>query len=72
MSSFLVLREWGNRNRWGVMDKCVQMLDKIYGALGQTARRSPALDGKEKTLSWIERTGEESAKEVGVERKERR
>ncbi|GFT79352.1 hypothetical protein TNCV_649011 [Trichonephila clavipes] len=37
MSSFLGFCEW-NLETGGVMDKCVQMWTRNYGALGQTAR----------------------------------
>ncbi|GFY01139.1 hypothetical protein TNCV_5076061 [Trichonephila clavipes] len=60
------------------MDKCVQMLDKNYGALSQTVRETgeePCHGSREleRRLRWRER--EESPKgrrtDIGVERKEK-
>ncbi|GFY04323.1 hypothetical protein TNCV_4414111 [Trichonephila clavipes] len=75
MSSFLVLREGDNRNKGGVMDKCVQMLDKELWRLGRRKKkkkreRSPALDGEKgkcpaldresvRGEPWLEQTGRE-------------
>ncbi|GFX35312.1 hypothetical protein TNCV_101191 [Trichonephila clavipes] len=49
MSSRPVSREWDNRTG-GVMDKCVQMLDKNFGALGPDGSRRD----EEPCLGWRE------------------
>ncbi|GFV07630.1 hypothetical protein TNCV_4941321 [Trichonephila clavipes] len=56
MSSFLVLREWDNRNRW--RDGQVYP-DVGQGIMAPWARR-PERRGRG-ALPWIERTGEESS-----------
>ncbi|GFY05285.1 hypothetical protein TNCV_2207311 [Trichonephila clavipes] len=54
MSSFLVLSEGDTRNRGGVMDKCVQMLDKELWCLGP--------DGPEEKEEKREETEKEKKK----------
>ncbi|GFT91346.1 hypothetical protein TNCV_4285361 [Trichonephila clavipes] len=56
-------REWDNRNRWGVMDKCVQKLDKKF--LAPCSRR-PGI--REKKPCPGSRELEESAKERDIVR----
>ncbi|GFY04314.1 hypothetical protein TNCV_4414021 [Trichonephila clavipes] len=82
MSSFLVLREGDIIETGGVMDKCVQMLDKELWRLGRdgpgTRERSLALDGEKERSPALVGTDWKSAlkkrtwSETGVERKERR
>ncbi|GFV25472.1 hypothetical protein TNCV_1147421 [Trichonephila clavipes] len=68
MSSFLVLREGDNRNRWRDGQVCPDVGQGIMapwarrpGREEKTRERSPALDGeKGNAQPWIGRTGEES------------
>ncbi|GFU87625.1 hypothetical protein TNCV_2935471 [Trichonephila clavipes] len=64
LSSRLVSREWENRNRWGVMYKCFQKLDKELWCLVKTAQDtekkrpcpgSRELERKALFLEWNER-----------------
>ncbi|GFX98570.1 hypothetical protein TNCV_1501481 [Trichonephila clavipes] len=78
MSSFLVLREGHNGNRWRDGQVCPDVGQGVLApwarrpgcVMGEqkTRERSLALDGeKEKALPWIEKAGEESPGWNGLE-----
>ncbi|GFW01478.1 hypothetical protein TNCV_4037811 [Trichonephila clavipes] len=64
MSSFLVLSEGDTLGTGGVMDKCVQMLDKELWRLGR--RRGE----REETEGEVRGDGKREEKESGREREE--
>ncbi|GFU32505.1 hypothetical protein TNCV_4890152 [Trichonephila clavipes] len=76
-----MLREWDITETSGVVDKCVQIWTRKYGALGHTARvcigdektreRSPALDGEKGKSPALDREsmrGEPWLERTGRER----
>ncbi|GFU23005.1 hypothetical protein TNCV_3946761 [Trichonephila clavipes] len=74
MSSFLVLREGETRNRWRVMDKCVQMFDKELWRLGPDGSdvfwrvmRKYYEGGQERLLGRKKKSGQNGRKENGEE-----
>ncbi|GFV74823.1 hypothetical protein TNCV_1040611 [Trichonephila clavipes] len=74
MSSFLVLREEDNRNRWCDEQVCPDVGQGIMAPWGffseeKTRERGtrPWREKKEKALPWIEKAGEESPGWNGLE-----